>query len=270
MGHSLDFSIKKRRHKSELTYKKESLDLAYMFTKECHKECKDLVKGIVLFGSTARKKQGANDVDVLVLIDDVSLQLTPELIQTYRVIIGKLVRKISMRLHVTTLKLSAFWEYVRVGDPIAINILRDGFALFDTGFFDPLQLMLLQGRIRPSVESVEVHVQRAHEMLETSRGHLLGAAVDLYWAVIDSAHAALMSLGHVPASPEHVSEMIEDKLVKKHLAPKFATNRMRKFYTLSKEVATRKRPFVSGEEYEELYKQAREFIVAMEKIVRRV
>ena len=263
----VDFSIEKRRHRAEDQYPHDDLDLAYAFAKRCHDECRDLIKAIVLFGSTARKKQGANDVDVLVILDDVSLTLTPTLIQTYRIIIGKLVANISRRLHVTTLKFSAFWEYVRVGDPIAINILRDGFPLLDTGFFDPLQLLLHEGRIRPSPESVLVYQSRASQTLEMARGRALEASVDLYWAVMDAAHAALMSIGEVPPSPEHVAELLEDRLVRTKLVPSWAPERMRKFYTLSKEIMKRRRAAVSGAEMDRLIKEAEEFVEVMKKVV---
>ncbi len=238
-----------------------------MFAKECHKECKDLIKAIVLFGSTARKKQGANDIDILVVLDDISLQLTPELVQTYRVILGNIIRKVSRRLHVTTLKLSAFWEYVHVGDPIAVNILRDGFPLLDTGFFDPMQLLLLQGRIRPTPESVWTYMTRANQTLQNSSWHLMQGVVDLYWAVIDASHAALMRIGEVPPSPEHVAELLQDKLVKKKLVPSKIPNQMRKFYTLSKEILHRKKQSITGVEFDKLYSEAQEYVKIMQGVV---
>jgi len=265
----VEFSIEKRRHRAEESYKKESIDLAYLFAKQCHKECRDLIKAIVLFGSTARKKQGANDIDILVIIDDVSIKLTPELIQTYRVILGKIIAGVSNRLHVTTLKLTAFWEYVRNGDPVAVNILRDGYPLLDTGFFDPLQLLLHQGRIRPSPESVWTYMTRATQTITNSQWHLLQATLDLYWAVVDAAHAALMKLGEVPPSPEHVAELLEDKLVKTKLVPSNIPNQMRKFYTLSKEIIHRKRRSISGQQYEKLLSEAESFVKTMKQFIER-
>ncbi|MBD3209051.1 nucleotidyltransferase domain-containing protein [Candidatus Woesearchaeota archaeon] len=263
----MDFSIEKRRHRAEEQYEKDDIDLAYSFAKRCHEECRDLVKAIVLFGSTARKKQGANDVDVLVVIDDVSLRLTPELIQTYRVISGKLIRDISRRLHVTTLKFSAFWEYVRCGDPVAINILRDGYPLLDTGFFDPLQLLLHQGRIRPSPESVWTYLSRASQTLNNTDWHVLQAVVDLYWSVVDAAHAALMSVNEVPPSPEHVADLLQDKMVKKRLLPSWVPGSMRKFYTLSKDVLHRKRKSMKGSEFDKLVAEAEKFVTTLRKFV---
>ncbi|MBN1274887.1 nucleotidyltransferase domain-containing protein [Candidatus Woesearchaeota archaeon] len=263
----MDFSIEKRRHRAEEQYAHGDLDLAYRFAKRCHDECRDLVKAVVLFGSAARKKQGANDVDILVIIDDVSLVLDSELIQTYRVITGKIIRDLSRRLHVTTLKLSSFWEYAREGDPIAVNILRDGFPLLDTGFFDPLQLLLHQGRIRPSPESIWTYQDRASQTLSNSSWHVMQAAVDLYWSVVDAAHAALMSIGEVPPSPEHVADLLQDKMARQKMIPSSFPNTMRKFYSLSKDILHRKRQSLSGAEYDKLYQEAEGFVRAMRAFV---
>ena len=113
-------------------------------------------------------KQG--DIDILIVFDDVSVNLTPEIVSTYRIIIEKVISEVSTRLHVTTIKLTTYWEYVRAGDPIGMNILRDGVALLDTGFFDPLHALLVRGRIRPSPESVWTYLRELPEPYTTRNG----------------------------------------------------------------------------------------------------
>ena len=63
----------------------------------------------------------------------------------------------SEKLHITTLKFTSFWEYIRAGDPVGVNILREGMALIDSGFFEPMQQLLIQGKMRPSPEAVWVY-----------------------------------------------------------------------------------------------------------------
>jgi len=264
----LDFTIHKKTSKSKGNYTSNTLDIAYGFTKEIHKELKDLVKAVVLFGSSARKKQAANDIDILLIVDDVSIEFTPEIVQAYRILVEKTVVKISPKIHITSMKFTSFWEYIRQGDPIAINILRDGYALIDTGFFDPLQLLLHQGRIRPSAEALWAYFNRAPRTLNSSKGRLLEACVDLYWAVIDSAHAALMSINEIPPSPDHIADIMEEKLVKPKLIDKKYPWTMRKFYTLSKEILHGRKREVSGPEYDALHKEAADFVSAMEKFIK--
>src|SRR3989338_1052032 len=121
-------------------YKHDEIAIAREFSKKALQETGGLIKEVILFGETARSPEKAHDIDILIIVDDVMMQLTPEITQTYRIIIEKIILSTSTRLHVMTLKLTTFWEYVRAGDAIIINVIRDGVALIDTGFFSPLQM----------------------------------------------------------------------------------------------------------------------------------
>ena len=251
-------------------YQKEDMDVVYSFSKEVKKELGTLLKGIILFGSTARHidtNKKSHDIDILLIIDDVTIQLTPELIQTYRIIVEKVIIRTSKKLHITSLRLTNFWEYIRAGDPIAINMLRDGVAILDTGFFEPLQILLSQGRIRPSAESIQNYLMMAPQTLQNSRGHIIQAVLDLYWAVIDGAHAALMYVGEVPPSPAHVADMMDEKLVKPGLLDKKHLHTMRMFYNLGKSIMHGQVNDMSGDQYEAYYREAYDFVMAIKKFI---
>jgi len=266
----MEFRIDKIANPNVVKYKKNDLDLAYDFAKKIYKEFGDFIKAIVLFGSTARKKVHTGDVDILIIIDDITIKLTAEIVEAYRIITEKTIIKISKRLHVTTLKLTSFWEYMRAGDPIGINILRDGIALIDTGFFDPLQALLRQGRIRPSQESIWTYFSRAPSTLYNSKWHLLQATLDLYWAIIDSSHAALMKLGEIPPSPSHVADLLEEKMVRKKLLEKKYVNTMRNFYKLSRMILHREIKEIKGIEFDRYFKEAQEYIERIKKFIEKV
>lgn len=264
----MDFSVHKKVPQTKSNYSANNLDIAYAFSKEIHKELNDLLKAIVLFGSAARQKEGTHDIDILLIVDDVSMRLTPELTQAYRIVVEKTSQKVSPKLHITSMKFTTFWEYMKAGDPIAINILRDGYALLDTGFFDPLQALLAQGRIKPSLETMWAYYNRAPRTLDYSKKKIMEATLDLYWAVIDSAHAALMAVHEVPPSPEHVADLLEQKLVKNKKINKKHPWTMRKFYALSKKITTGTISEIKGAEYDKLYVEAKEFVSDMEKFIR--
>ncbi len=249
-------------------YGSDVLDIAYQFSKLAYSEFKGFIKSIVLFGSSARKlTEAPNDIDILIIIDDLSIVLSPEVVQTYRVLTQAMIRKISPRLHITTLKFTSFWEYVKSGDPIVINMLRDGFALVDTGVFDPLQALLLQGRLRPTPEAVWSYFVRAPSTLVNSKWHILQATVDLYWAVIDAGHAVLMRAGEIPPTPEHIADLMEEKLVKTgHMDGKYPQI-VRNFYDLSKMIFHREIKEIKGEEYERYYKDASDFVREAKKFL---
>ncbi|MCF7872126.1 nucleotidyltransferase domain-containing protein [Candidatus Woesearchaeota archaeon] len=265
----MDFNIHKRTHKEKDNYSAVVLDTAYRFAKEAHKELKDLLKAVVLFGSAARAKQKSNDIDILLIVDDVSVILSKEMVQGYRLIVENIVRKVDPKIHVTSMKFTSFWEYIRNGDPIALNILRDGYALIDTGFFDPIQLLLHQGRLRPSSEALWSYFNRAPRSIKAARSRLAQACIDLYWAVMDASHAALMSINEIPPSPDHVAEFLDSKLVSKKLIGAKYPGIARKFFMLSKDILHGKIREVDGSDFEKYFKEADDFVNAMQKLIKK-
>lgn len=266
-GLRVEFEIKKKKKVNLKRYSQPDVDTAYQFAKAIYKELGSFLKAIVLFGSTARKEKG-KDIDILLIVDDVTLQMTRELIQTYRIVVAKTVSKISPKLHITSMKFSSFWEYIRAGDPVAVNILRDGVSIIDTGFFDPLQALLHQGRIRPTPESIWAYFSRAPATLHNSKWHINQATVDLYWAVVDAAHAALMKMGEVPPSPEHVGALLQEKLVKKKLLHPRYPKIMNHFFHLSKSIIHNEVKPITGEAYERYFRDASDFVDAMQKVIK--
>ncbi len=269
LGARMKFKINQRQQQNHDKYSKQDVDTAYHFAKQLHAELGNFLRAVVLFGSRARltSMEKPNDIDILVVVDDVKVIMSPEAVEAYRILLLNLIRKISEKLHVTTLKFSTFWELTRNGDPIVINILRDGVPLLDTGFFEPMQMLLYQGRVRPTAESVWIYFNRSPATLHNSKWHVMQAALDLYWAVIDSAHAVLMRMNEIPPSPEHVADMLEEKLVKKGLLERRYAVTMRKFYNLSKLIGHRELKELSGRHFDLYYTEAENFVNRMKKFL---
>lgn len=264
----MEFKLRERKvGKQKEDFHKEDMQIAYKFANQLFKEFGNFLKAVVLFGSTARGDKAEKDIDILVIVDDVTIDFTPEVIETYRIIIEKTIVSLTERLHVTSLKYSSFWEYARSGDPVAINILRDGVPLIDSGFFKPLQALLAEGRIRPSPESVWTYFGRAPRTLHNARWHVMQAALDLYWSVVDSAHAALMMLNVTPPSPDHVGDLLENMLVARGLLDKKYVKTMRKFYDLQKKIVHREIADLNGKEFESLYAEAQDFVSTMKTFI---
>ncbi len=269
----MEFEIKERAQFSIPHYSTDEYKLAVHFNTAIQKELGELLKAVVLFGSsvhpqkTVQEEIYEKDIDVLLIIDDVVRILSPEVVASYRIIVERTAGSISKRFHISTLKLTRFWDYVRTGDPLIVNILRDGVPLYDAGFFKPAQALLFQGRIRPTKESIWSYYVRAPVTINNSEWHVLQAALDLYWAVIDSAHAALMKVGEIPPSPAHVAELVDKKLVKHKLVDKSAVHVVDFFYKLNKKITHREVQKVTGAEYDAYKKQALLFIEKMKKII---
>jgi predicted nucleotidyltransferase len=253
-------------------YPNSDFEIAKTFSTKLYKEFGDFVKAIVLFGSATKgkKKSKPNDIDILVIVDDVRIHFNEDIVQTYRIIAQKIIADVDPdRLHVQSMKFSSFWEYTRAGDPVATNILRYGIALIDTGFFDPLQMLLDQGRIRPTPESISTYFHMAPANLDKSDSHLMQAAMELYWCVVNSAHAALMHYGEIPPSPKDVPKIMQRTLVKDKLVSKEAVKVMSDMHQLYKDITTRKKRDFTGKDFDLYRKKAQKFMNEMEKFIRK-
>lgn len=100
------------------------------------------------------------------------------------------------------------------GDPVVINILRFGEAVIDlAGFFEPLKFLLLNGKIKSTPEAIYNCLQRVPMHFVRSKTSELNSIEGLYWAMVDSAHAALIAASVPPASPEHIPIELKEAFV---------------------------------------------------------
>lgn len=266
----MEFTVQRKENENIHRYPTEDLKVAQKFTAQLKKELGDFLLASVVFGSVSRKQSGAkSDIDIMIITDDASFVITDPLIEGYRIIVNNLIQRVSLKLHITSMTFTAFWDHVKAGDPVIVNILRDGLPLLDSGFFDPLQRLLKQGRIRPSEESVWRYYGRSPQTLLNSRWHILQATLDLYWSVIDAAHSALMRKNVLPPTPEHVADLLEKTYVKPKLLEKKYADTMRKFYDLSKKITHRELKEVKGNDYEVLYKEAEAFVKRIKTLIER-
>ncbi len=265
----MKFEIKRNEQKNLSRYVNEDIETARQFAKVMYKEFGNFIPCLVLFGSaTQNTPSPKRDIDILIVLDDVRIKFTKELVETYRILTERAISQVEpKRLHVQSMKLTAFWEYMRAGDAVAINILRSGSALIDTGFFDPLQALLDQGRIRPSDESVWTYFTMAPASLHRADQHLLTAVVDLYWAAVDAAHAALMAVGEIPPTPSHVADMLQEKLVNKYRLNSYCARTMGELYKLFKGITHRDIKSVSAKDYEKYRKMAGDFVKDMQTFI---
>ena len=199
---------KKKIDAPSLQLRTES-DIAMDFATNLYQKFNKMIKSVVLFGSTIKQTStSGSDIDIIIILDDVTIKWDQELIAWYRTELNNLLKKNPYKrdLHINTIKLSTWWEDLMRGDPVIINILRHGEAMIDlAGFFEPLKYLLLTGKIKSTPEAIYNCLQRAPQHLLRSKVAELNSIEGLYWAMVDSAHAALIAANIPPASPEHVS-----------------------------------------------------------------
>ncbi len=263
---NISFEYKKRP--VEYHFSENDLELTQKFSEKLKEELGDLLKAVVLFGSGARGTDvKGSDIDVMLVINDLTIVLSNEVITGLRVIIENTAAKISPDFHITTMHLSEFWDYARQGDPIIVNILREGKTVYDEGFFQPFQTLLDEGRIRPTKEAVWAYYLRAPKTIKEVQWKMISSIVDLYWAVMDSAHAALMHIQVLPGAPHQVGDLLDEHLVKIGLLDKKYVRILRKFYMLAKDIGHHNLTEISGKEIDKFILEANDFVKRMKFII---
>ena len=268
---------KKRKTKSKNTpksVKKEFLsekEIAMDFAQKAYIKFDKMIKASVLFGSQAKNTANSgSDIDVILIIDDAAINWDLELISWYREELGKIIssQNYSKELHINTIKLTTWWQDLMHGDPVVLNILRYGEALIDSGgFFNPLKALLLQGRIKSTPEAVYAALQRAPAHLARSKAAEAGAIEGVYWAMIDSAQAALITAGKLPPSPEHIPEMLKETFVDSGMLKINSVRAIRDLYALHKSISHGEVSDIKGVELDQWQDTAEKFLLEMTKII---
>ncbi len=248
----------------------EAYDSAYKFAKKIFDEFPGLIKSVVLFGSVYKQtvKKGS-DIDVLVIFDDTKVKPMRRFIDFYNLKILSLINEIDTRLHVNTVTLTTFWENVKAGEPVAINVLRNGIALIDTGYFEPLQILLREGRIRPTPEAIYNCLTRVPGHLTRANSRLLATVIDLYWVALDSAHAALMAYDVVPPSPEKVYDLLMKTFVEKKLLKRKYAEFYREIWSTAKAIIHGELLKISGVDLDRYREMAEDFGGKMKELVKK-
>lgn len=261
---------KKKSEKSNKFLKNEK-DIAMDFAALVHKKFEVLIKASVLFGSQAKNTSSVgSDIDIILIIDDASINWDLELISWYREELGRLIsaQKYGSELHINTIKLTTFWQDLMHGDPVILNILRYGEALIDSGgFFNPIKALLLQGKIRSTPEAVYSALQRAPMHIARSKFSEMSAIEGVYWAMVDSSQAALMTAGKLPPSPEKIPEMLKSEFVDSGMLKIEYVKALREIYLLHKAISHSQISDIKGQEIDNWQDMAENFLSEMTRII---
>jgi len=199
-------------------------DIALDFASKVNEKFDALVKAVILFGSTAKEKRVVgSDIDIIVIVDDATIKFDESFIVWYREELGKLIQSNPYKkdLHINTVKLTTWWEDLQKGDPVVVNIIRYGEALIDRGgFFNPLKMLLQEGRIKLTPESIYAVLNRVPDHILRSKVAELSAVEGCYWAIVESSQALLMAVNVLPPSPEHIPPLLQEHFVDKNLLTK--------------------------------------------------
>jgi predicted nucleotidyltransferase/uncharacterized protein (UPF0332 family) len=266
--------VKKIKQNPPTLNLKTEHDIAMDFAVKVYKKFDKIIKSVVLFGSTAKKTQGkGSDIDIVLIIDDASIMWDQELIAWYREELEKIILENPYKhsLHINTIKLTTWWDDLMSGEPIVQNILRFGETMIDmAGFFTPLKHLLAQGKIRATPEAAYNALQRAPTHLARSRVAEMSAIEGVYWAMVDSAHAALITAKVSPPSPEHIPGQLRMNFVEKKMLKMKYVAWLRDLMELHKKINHGEISDLKGVEIDAWQDRASEFIGEMAEIIKKL
>jgi predicted nucleotidyltransferase/uncharacterized protein (UPF0332 family) len=246
-------------------------DIASDFAIKVYDKFDQIIKAIVLFGSSAKKiSTEDSDIDVIIIIDDVAVNWDEELIAWYREELGKIIQAnvYSKILHVNTVKLSTWWDDMMRGDPVVINILRHGDPLVDIGgFFAPLKRLLKDGKIKSTPESIYTLLQRAPSHMVRAKQSLLAVVDGLYWTMVDAAHAALIAAEIMPSSPEEIPRVLDENFVKTKRMHKKFVHFYIEVHDVAKQIVHGVKTTVKGHVIDDFFLKADAFLGEMARLV---
>jgi len=263
--------------------KEARMKLVEKFAKEVLKKYRKYIKAIVMMGSVVRGEfKPKSDIDVFVILDDVTNKITPEFQDKIDEEMEKIARKIpgatrkeknpitGKEEEVCLLSiqpsytLTEFWDYARVGHPIIYNFIKEGVAVYDTGFFTPVKKLLEMGKISATREAIENYMESAPKKLMRAKTvKLLMLAEDCYYAMLNTAQAVLMFMGLEPPVPSKAYEQVKKYLVEPGiLEPEYA-EWLREIIEIRKKIEHKELMDVSGAFVDEWIEKAEKFVEKM-------
>ncbi|VVB79221.1 Nucleotidyltransferase domain protein [uncultured archaeon] len=250
---------------------KTEKEIAMDFAVKVYKKFDRAIKSIVLFGSAAKQEgESGSDIDIVIILDDVSIGWDMETVAWYREELAKILQlnPYVKPIHVNTIKLSTWWEDLLRTDPVVVNVLRYGISLVDFGgFFEPMKVLLANGKLRPSPEAIYNCLQRAPTSLARSKSSVRGAIEGCFWCMVDSAHSALIAVGSLPPSPEHIPLELKTKFVDTKMLDKKYVIWYRDLLVLHKRISHNEIFGLKGAEVDVWQQRSEEFLGVMATLV---
>ncbi len=178
------------------------------------------IKSIVIFGSSKTKTgmTATSDIDVAFIVDDTDIQkfTLEQLKDRLFTKMAEIGHAFSDKIHAQAYPLSEFWASVIKPNPVILTLLRDGVAVYDTGFFVPIQMLYKTGNIIPTIESINANIENAEGLIMLAENVLTSKlTLDLYNAVVAAGQALLMEFGYLPPVPKEVAKELTAVAVEK-------------------------------------------------------
>ncbi len=193
--------------------KEERMELAKKFTELTLRKYGHIIKSVVVFGSTARGDfKDDSDIDIFVIYDDIYLKKSNIPLETFDSDLKSIGKSVSELIMVSSpWSIIEFIRAVQNGSPMAINIMRDGWALYDSSIFINMKNQLQLGNIYWTFELIKSMVSVSDNNFKSVEERKIKiVAEDLYYGLVNLAFAILVLSGTNISERSEVSGHIEE------------------------------------------------------------
>lgn len=247
------------------------LKIAEEFKKKVLEKFGDFIKTIIIWGSVVRGDVSAkSDVDIYIIFDDTKYSLKDFNKVRDRIDedLYEIAKKVDKRIHIQPIiALTEFIDGLRHSHPLFINIVREGFAIYDTGFFIPMRKLLELGKFPLTKEAALMRIENVQDYIERAKKMKARiVAVDVYHTILDSVQGLLMYLGINPPAPKLTAKYAREHLVKTGFLEEKDADLIEEVVKFYKAVDHGDIKEISGKELDEWIKKAEEFYKKVQKI----
>ena len=181
-------------------------------------------KYVVVYAGAGSWLRGekSNDFDVFVVIDDTDVKRMPRMQVKDQLtkIIWQMSREIAqvtgIQIHIQVYLLTDFWDALKDAHPVMFTFLRDGVPFYDRGIYGAWKELLKLGKIKPSAEAIDLHMNAGTQLVDRARKMFNEIAMnDVYYAFLNPAQAVLMMKGFNPTTPKETLKIFKEVLVDK-------------------------------------------------------
>lgn len=172
-------------------------------------------------GSWLRAEK-SNDFDVFIVIDDTDVKRMPRLQvkdQLTRIIwqmSNEVAQFTGIQIHIQVYLLTDFWDALKDAHPVMFTFLRDGVPFYDRGIYNSWKALLKLGKIRPSPEAIDMHMNIGVQLIDRSKKMFADIVLnEIYNAVLSPSQAILMLKGYNPTTPKETVKMFKEVLLEK-------------------------------------------------------
>ncbi len=194
------------------------MEKAEEFADKLTEKLGEKVKCVAVYGSVPKGEHThESDIDTFVVLDDTKLEkdVPPEAKDKIRQKVTDLAKETDDRITIQYFSfLTDFWDSIRKGEPLVIQVLRVGEPVYDVGIFLPAKRMLERGKINSSEEAVKKRLKlaaagykKAEQNMKSSIPHKLEQAV------ANAGQAPIMLTGRAPPGKEDVADVLEEMFV---------------------------------------------------------